>query len=311
MYEVRFTIFFTMDTTNNNMLAAPVAGQVVQRNALSALTEQLGMTDFGELAGILKNTIMPKASDEEMAAFALVCSTYKLNPLTREVYAFPTKAGGIMPMIGIDGWLKIAHAHADFAGMAWAEGAEDNDRWCECTVWLKSTPEHPVTIREYLSECRQASSPVWAQRPKRMLRHRATIQAIRYAFGISGVADSDDWQEQGLEGSMQMREVRGKVVAESAPMRAGLPGHGLAAVAACERRRMKPKEGPSTPDTRTASGYAETTPLRSSEESEGAAKVESDAEKAGCLHPELYAAEERDVFAGMWPEGDEIPGLGK
>lgn len=180
---------------------------MVQRNALSALTEQLGMTDFGELAGILKNTIMPKASDEEMAAFALVCSTYRLNPLTREVYAFPTKSGGIMPMIGIDGWLKIAHQHADYAGMAWAEGADGDDRWCECTVWVKSTPEHPVTIREYLSECRQ-NTPTWNQRPRRMLRHRATIQAIRYALGISGVSDSDDFEEQGLGGSMQVREVR-------------------------------------------------------------------------------------------------------
>lgn len=225
------------------MLAAPaVQGQgVFHRNALSALTEQLGMTDYNELAGILKNTIMPKSSDEEMAAFALVCSTYKLNPLTREVYAFPTKAGGIMPMIGIDGWLKIAHSHPDYAGMGWAEGAEDNDRWCECTVWLKSTPEHPVTIREYLSECRQASSPVWAQRPKRMLRHRATIQAIRYALGISGVSDADDWQEQGFEGSMHpstpggyaetgLRDVTRKVdepsflQKEAVPMRAGLPG---------------------------------------------------------------------------------------
>lgn len=183
----------------------------VQRNALSALTEQLGITDYEELYGILKNTIMPKATNEEMAAFALVCSSYKLNPLTREVYAFPTKTGGIMPMIGIDGWLKIAHQHADYAGMAWTEGIEeDGDRWCECTVWKKSTPEHPVTIREYLSECKQ-NTPVWAQRPKRMLRHRATIQAIRYALGISGVADSADYEEQGLGGSMQMREVKSRV----------------------------------------------------------------------------------------------------
>lgn len=194
----------------------------VQRNALSALTEQLGMTDYEELYGILKNTIMPKASNEEMAAFALVCSSYKLNPLTREVYAFPTKTGGIMPMIGIDGWLKIAHQHADYAGMSWVDGSDgDGDRWCECTVFLKSTPDHPVTIREYLSECKQ-NTPVWAQRPKRMLRHRATIQAIRYALGISGVSDSDDYEEQGLGGSMHpssregyaetgMREVVSKV----------------------------------------------------------------------------------------------------
>ncbi len=191
-----------MTVHNNNMLAAPGAQVALhKRNALTALTEQLGMTDYGELAGILKNTIMPKASDEEMAAFALVCSSYKLNPLTREVYAFPTKSGGIMPMIGIDGWLKIAHQHEDYNGMSWAEGADADDRWCECTVFLKSTPEHPVTIREYLSECRQ-NTPVWTQRPKRMLRHRATIQAIRYALGISGVSDADDFEEQGYGGSM-------------------------------------------------------------------------------------------------------------
>lgn len=257
------------------MLDAPAAqGQgVFHRNALSALTEQLGMTDYNELAGILKNTIMPKSSDEEMAAFALVCSTYKLNPLTREVYAFPTKSGGIMPMIGIDGWLKIAHSHPDYAGMGWAEGAEDNDRWCECTVWLKSTPEHPVTIREYLSECRQASSPVWAQRPKRMLRHRATIQAIRYALGISGVSDADDWQEQGFEGSMQMRDVTRKVdepgflpkPKEAVPMRAGLPG--ADPTDGVFKPNFLRKEGPSSSDGRTPSDYAEATPLRNSGES--------------------------------------------
>lgn len=265
----------------------------VQRNALSALTEQLGMTDYEELYGILKNTIMPKATNEEMAAFALVCSSYKLNPLTREVYAFPTKTGGIMPMIGIDGWLKIAHQHADYAGMNWVDGSDgDGDRWCECTVFLKSTPDHPVTIREYLSECKQ-NTPVWAQRPKRMLRHRATIQAIRYALGISGVSDSDDYEEQGLGGSMHpssregyaetgMREVVSKVsepsflkpvvsaepkgigtVADSGPI--GLPG-----VKAEVRSAKCEGTCPASPDERTSSVYAEAPGLRSSDPSEDA-----------------------------------------
>ena len=186
---------------------APVAaGGAAGRNALSALTEQLGMSDTGETYAILKNTIMPGARDEELAAFALVCSVHKLNPLTREVYAFPTKGGGIMPMIGIDGWLKLAHQHPDYAGMSWTEGSDGSDKWCECTVYLRSTPEHPVTIREYLSECKQPG-PVWAQRPRRMLRHRATIQAIRYALGIAGVMDSDEAGEMAMPGSMQMRTV--------------------------------------------------------------------------------------------------------
>lgn len=245
MLRQNLLLIFSMNSSENNMLAAPVQGQGFRRNALSALTEQLGMTDFSELAGILKNTIMPKASDEEMAAFALVCSSYKLNPLTREVYAFPTKSGGIMPMIGIDGWLKIAHSHPDYAGMGWTEGVEDKDRWCECTVWLKSTPEHPVTIREYLSECRQASSPVWQQRPKRMLRHRATIQAIRYALGISGVCDADDWQEQGLEGSMQMRDVTRKEPAHTVAEPVAVPRLGLKAAA----RKVEPVEPVEMPET--------------------------------------------------------------
>lgn len=265
------------------MLAAPaVQGQgVFHRNALSALTEQLGMTDYNELAGILKNTIMPKASDEEMAAFALVCSTYKLNPLTREVYAFPTKAGGIMPMIGIDGWLKIAHSHPDYAGMGWAEGAEDNDRWCECTVWLKSTPEHPVTIREYLSECRQASSPVWAQRPKRMLRHRATIQAIRYALGISGVSDADDYEEQGFGGSMQLRDVT--------RMPEGVKGCG----------GIRPAV-PVLPVTGVVPGKGapETGAVSADDEAEGLAELKPAG--GGLLHPELHGDKTPDL---NWPEG--------
>lgn len=201
-----------MVTTTQTQAAAPAAKDSTEsmpssgRNALTALTEQLGMTDPNETYGILKNTIMPGARDEELAAFALVCSVHRLNPLTREVYAFPTKNGGIMPMIGIDGWLKIAHQHPDYAGMSWTEGSDGSDKWCECTVYLRSTPEHPVTIREYLSECKQPG-PVWAQRPRRMLRHRATIQAIRYSLGIAGVMDSDEAGEMEMPGSMQMRTV--------------------------------------------------------------------------------------------------------
>ena len=56
------------------MMAAPVVQGGVTRNALTALTEQLGMSDYGELAGILKNTIMniPK-KPMKMEKFSLKC----------------------------------------------------------------------------------------------------------------------------------------------------------------------------------------------------------------------------------------------
>ena len=245
-----YTVMST--TTQMQAVATTAAGSpgmsTSGRNALSALTEQLGMTDTGETYGILKNTIMPGARDEELAAFALVCSVHRLNPLTREVYAFPTKGGGIMPMIGIDGWLKLAHQHPDYAGMSWTEGSDGSDKWCECTVYLRSTPEHPVTIREYLSECKQPG-PVWAQRPRRMLRHRATIQAIRYALGIAGVMDSDEAGEMALPGSMQMRMVSPQSapeVQEAKPARKCMPRtaetfSGLESVAANTASKCMPR----------------------------------------------------------------------
>src|SRR5690625_4254871 len=42
-----------------------------------------------------------------------------------------------------------------------------------------------------MSECKGVSDPCkrW---PNRMLRHKATIQAARYAFGLSGIIDPDE-----------------------------------------------------------------------------------------------------------------------
>lgn len=207
--------------------------KVTSGKALEKLTTQLGLADKRETYDVLVKTIMPTAkSYEEVAGFALVCSAYKLNPLIKEIYAFTSRAGGIMPMVGIDGWLKIAHNHPDYAGMEWRDGADEKgELWCECTVYLRSTPEHPVTIREYMTECRM-NTPQWQARPRRMLRHRATIQAIRYALGIAGIIDQDDMPlEEGAAGSMQMRKA---VVLE--------PGEGLTpAPAPEEKKKQQPK----------------------------------------------------------------------
>ena len=40
----------------------------------------------------LRATVLPRtASKEEFAAFLLIAKEYKLNPMTREIYAFPKK----------------------------------------------------------------------------------------------------------------------------------------------------------------------------------------------------------------------------
>lgn len=177
-----------MTVENKNEVAA-----MPRINALTALTQQFGLVDENEVYGILMKTVMPSgSSNEEVAAFCMTAAAYGLNPFIKEIHAFRGKNGGIQPMVGIDGWLKLVHGNADFDGME--HRYADDGSWVECVIYSK-TKSRPTVAREFLAENKVESSPVWKQRPMRMLRHRATIQAIRYFMGLGGLADRDEYIE--------------------------------------------------------------------------------------------------------------------
>ena len=67
----------------------------------------------------LRGTIMKPDKDgkaatrEEFAAFLVVANEYNLNPLTKEIYAFfDRQRGGIIPIVGVDGWSRIINDNA-------------------------------------------------------------------------------------------------------------------------------------------------------------------------------------------------------
>jgi phage recombination protein Bet len=125
-------------------------------------------------------------SNEQVAAFMIVANQHSLNPFTKEVHGFVDKRGGIVPIVGVDGWAKLANQHPQFDGMDF----EQNDESCTCKIYRKDRT-HPIVVTEYLSECKQGS-PAWSSHPKRMLRHRAMVQAMRLAFSFAGVYDPDE-----------------------------------------------------------------------------------------------------------------------
>lgn len=131
-------------------------------------------------------------NNEEFAALCIVANEYRLNPFTKEIYAFPAKGGGIVPLVSIDGWLRIMNDHPQFDGISHEDIPDDNGNLIavECTIWRKDR-SHPIKIIEYLSECKRNTEP-WKDMPARMLRHKATIQCARYAFGFSGIYDEHD-----------------------------------------------------------------------------------------------------------------------
>lgn len=130
------------------------------------------------------------ATQEQFAAFLIVAKEYSLNPLTKEIYAFPSRGGGIVPIVSIDGWVNLVNSHGACDGFEFEMEHTDSVLIsCTCRMYRKDR-KHPVTVTEYLSECIRATEP-WKMQ-HRMLRHKSLIQAARYAFGFSGVYDEDE-----------------------------------------------------------------------------------------------------------------------
>lgn len=125
-------------------------------------------------------------SNEQMMALLIVADQYQLNPWTKEIYAFPDRQNGIVPVIGVDGWSRIINSHDQLDGMIFKQ----DDESCTCTIFRKDR-QHPVEVTEYMSECKRNVGP-WLSHPKRMLRHKAMIQCARLAFGFVGVYDKDE-----------------------------------------------------------------------------------------------------------------------
>lgn len=133
---------------------------------------------------------LANATAEQFAAFLIVAKQYNLNPITKEIYAFPGKGGGIVPIVSIDGWVNLVNSHGQCDGFEFEmDHTTEGLVSCTCRMYRKDR-KHPVTVTEYLSECRRGTEP-WKME-HRMLRHKALIQAARYAFGFAGVYDEDE-----------------------------------------------------------------------------------------------------------------------
>lgn len=160
--------------------------------ALTTLTHKLATRlDMGDGAGLIETlkatAFKGQVSDAQMTALMVVANQFGLNPWTKEIYAFPDKNNGIVPVVGVDGWSRIINQHPQFDGMDFEQDAES----CTCIIYRKDR-NHPIKVTEWMSECRRANVGPWQSHPKRMLRHKAMIQCARLAFGYGGIYDQDE-----------------------------------------------------------------------------------------------------------------------
>lgn len=200
-----------------------------------SMAEKFGV-DEAKLLATLKATAFRQSgdneiTDEQMYALLIVASQYNLNPFTREIYAFPDwKSGGIVPVVSVDGWNRIANENPLFDGVEFVyapdviqyDGATAPvHTWIEAVLYRKDRT-HPIRVREYADECYKppfvdqwsnTKPGPWQSHPKRMLRHKAEIQCYRVGFGFVGIYDEDEaYRIINAESDFNVRP-RAKVVA--------------------------------------------------------------------------------------------------
>jgi phage recombination protein Bet len=194
----------------NEVIEKPAATEVQANqppkvSLLAKIASRYNVEPTKMLATLKATAFKGDVSNEQMMALLIVADQYGLNPWTKEVYAFPDKNNGIVPVVGVDGWSRIINSNPLFDGMVFNDGPVTDKtglpEWIECVIHRKDRT-HPVTVREYMSECKRGTGP-WQSHPRRMLRHKAMIQCARVAFGYVGIYDQDE-AERIVEGEVRI-----------------------------------------------------------------------------------------------------------
>ncbi len=152
-------------------------------------------------------------TDEQMAALLIVADQYGLNPFTKEIYAFPDK-GGIVPVVGVDGWSRLINENPQSDGFEFVESDESTTFegkqvpiWMEVHIYRKDRAR-PIKVRERFAEVVRPAMQPWKSHPARMMRHKTLIQGARLAYGFAGIYDEDEAQRI-VERDMGVAEVAG------------------------------------------------------------------------------------------------------
>ena len=166
------------------------------------MASDLGMDDQ-EFRNVIKHTVMPSpnVTNEHITAFLVLANQFGMNPFSDQIHAFPNKGGGVKLIVGYDGFVEVANRNHNYEGFELFEDFNDKDQLVRvgCQIFRSDRKHNPV-IWEYMDECKRNTDP-WKQFPKRMLRNKAVMQAVRAAFGSASLIDKDEARDMGYDQS--------------------------------------------------------------------------------------------------------------
>lgn len=170
------------------------------------LADRFGVDPLLLLETMVASCMPTGHSYHELVACLAVAKEHGLNPLTGEIYFMKTKKGKIQPIVSVDGWIRKCNEHPQFDGISFEAEKDDAGNITEMTCHIhRKDREHPISITEYMDECKKAGGPVWDTSPKRMMRNRTLCQTARVAFGMAGIMEPDEFEQwQRLDAHTEM-----------------------------------------------------------------------------------------------------------
>jgi len=176
-----------------------------------------------ETVQLLKKTVAPGATDEELALFLYMAKQYDLDPLLGEIYFVKMpdkKRTDTKPtfIVSRDGYLKIAMRHPEFHGLnsfTVREGDEfeinaESGRvkhrfgakrgrilgaWAIAYRKGYSPSVAFVDFNEYV----RRNSQSWQRHPSAMIQKVAEVFVLRRQFNLSGLYIKEEFDRHGIE----------------------------------------------------------------------------------------------------------------
>jgi phage recombination protein Bet len=151
---------------------------------------------------LIKQSFAKNATDAELRLFLYMSSKYQLDILTGQIYLqkywnhSKNEWNPAKIQTSRDGFLSIAHrkktldGQKAFDGLETETGNDENGLFAISRVYRKDC-SRPFVVKVYFNEYDQKQA-LWKTKPITMISKVAESQALRKAFDISGIYDSDE-----------------------------------------------------------------------------------------------------------------------